>query len=150
MVSIRNISVSEVIQADVAELQISEQSNLALIKWLRHPSSEEFKHHSLLLVELLLEYECRYLLSNAQAIHYLEFGDQNWIIQKWIPLVHATALERQAIVVSQLSHELMDADRILEENTRQASTPETTITIQTRLFLDAFFAQAWLLDEASG
>lgn len=128
---------------DCLEIRQSEPVNIVSVRWLRHPSSTEFRENNYLLADLLLESECPRLLNDARAVHYLELADQHWLMEQMIPLLYATSLEMNACVVSQLSMELMDTNRLVKHFSCYPSPPERVI--ETRLFLDVLPAREWLL-----
>lgn len=99
---------------DCVEARLGERTDFISVKWLRHPTSAEFRANNYLLVDLLLAYECRWLLSDTRTIPYLELADQHWLIEQLIPLLSPTSFKRHACVVSQISMELMDTDRLVK------------------------------------
>ena len=131
------------LKTDVLEVRQGEQVGFLSARWLRHPSSAEFRENNYLLADLLLGRGCRRLLNDARAVLYLELADQHWLMQQLLPLLSATLLERHACVVSQMSLELMDTDRLLQHFACQPGSQGKTIG--TRLFLDPSPARDWLL-----
>lgn len=110
-----------ILRNDYLEIQLGKQADVISVRWLRHPTSDEFRANNYLLADLLMAYECRRLLSDARAILYLEL---------------------HACVVSQISLELMDTDRLVKHSSGYASPSRKAI--ETRLFLDTSPARAWL------
>lgn len=132
-----------ILKTDVLEVLPGEQDGSLSARWLRHPSSGEFRANQYMLVDLLLECECRRLLNDARAVLYLELADQHWLMRQLFPLLSATPLELQACIVSQVSLELMDTDRMLQHFASQPDSQGNAIN--TRLFLEPSLAREWLL-----
>ncbi|SIR08492.1 hypothetical protein [Pontibacter lucknowensis] len=129
-----------ILRNDYLEIQLGKQADVISVRWLRHPTSDEFRANNYLLADLLMAYECRRLLSDARAILYLELADQHWLMEQLIPLLSSTSLELHACVVSQISLELMDTDRLVKHSSGYASPSRKAI--ETRLFLNTSPARA--------
>lgn len=105
-------------------------------------SSTQFRSNLLQLADLMALHSCRRLLIDARAVLYLELADQHWVMRHLVPLLSPTPLELQACVVSQVSLELMDTDRMFANLSNQANLEGKMIA--SRFFLDASHAREWL------
>jgi hypothetical protein len=93
------------------------------------------------LAGIVLESESRYWLSDARAIHYLEFADQNWLLREMAPVLRKSRLVRFARLTTPEGM-LMDVARLygmVGELTGPGITP------RLEMFTDREAALEWLL-----
>lgn len=121
------------------------QEDLLSIRWLQHPSSTHFRSSLTLLLGQLPEQRFFRLLVDARAVLYLELSDQYWLEQQLAALLPSTLLERQACVVSQLSLELMDTNRMLTHLSSQKNLQGEAI--DTQFFQGVSPALEWLAQD---
>jgi hypothetical protein len=114
---------------------------LIYISWLQHPDSAAFRQCFARAAEIAIRRNCRFWLSDARAVHYLEFADQNWILQFMVPLLFTSKLLKFARINSEESLSLLDVDRILQNLEAVAGIKYTDYVA---LFLNRQKAVDWL------
>lgn len=130
-------------QDECLSIAVDRKKNLLFTRWLRHPSSEEFRHSLSLAGEYVCDLECRYWLSDARKLYYMELADQNWLVNTLIPKINPF-LSRFARVMTEEGLSMLDMQRI-----KQKMEEEQIIEANTRIemFLDAESAIEWLLNQ---
>jgi hypothetical protein len=96
-------------------VEIDNNLDFIQIVWLQHPDSDTFRHCYAQATELALIRNCRFWLSDARAVHYLEFADQNWFLHYMVPLLRGSKLLKYARINSEESLSMLDTDRILQQ-----------------------------------
>lgn len=124
-------------------IRLDKQLKFVYVEWLKHPSSEIFRQDFKKAIEICLSNECQYWLSEAHAIHYLEFADQNWMLELIYPLLPKSNLLKFARVNTVESIALMDVARIC---TTLEQLPEFTLKTQLEVFSSKESALNWLFD----
>ena len=124
--------------------EVDRHRKLVYITWLKHPKSEVFRPLFQKLVELTFEYQVEYWLSDACAIHYLEFSDQNWLLQDIAPYLKTTPIKKFARVTTKESYAMMDISRVYD-------SIKLLKDIQVSTQFDSFFsveeALEWLFED---
>ncbi|GAB3200017.1 hypothetical protein ABID22_003042 [Pontibacter aydingkolensis] len=139
-----NFPLQTVYQNEYVRADISEQQHFIYVKWAKHPSSDVFRSLFMELVNLTIEYKTSYWLSDARAIHYLEFSDQNWLIQYMAPYLGSTSVKKFARLSTKESIALMDVSRIY---TSIEQLKNIQVTTQFEVFLSEEAALEWLFEE---
>ena len=124
-------------------IQIDVDASLGLIQvvWLQHPDSPTFRRCFSLAADLALNRNCRYWLSDARQVHYLEFADQNWILNHMAPLLGNSCLNKFARVNSIEGLSLQDLDRVMK---RLEDSPHVKSSLEIAVFLDVEESLDWL------
>ncbi|MBC5772708.1 hypothetical protein H8S95_01420 [Pontibacter sp. KCTC 32443] len=99
-------------QDEYVKIEADDRAKYIFVKWTQHPKSEEFRKSFLKAAELTVENKYEYWLSDSRAIHYIEFADQNWILEHVAPLLPKVALKKFARLSTLESLSLMDSTRI--------------------------------------
>ena len=125
-------------------LKISWDDTIKLIylEWLQHPISEAFRPRFLKAIELSIQKKSRYWISDSQAIHYLEFADQNWLANEIGPLCLHRQLKKFARITTIESFSLVDMNRIFAQLKRRGPGKVAT---KFEEFLDKQEAFFWIL-----
>ncbi|MER2997566.1 hypothetical protein [Pontibacter populi] len=134
---------SIVYQDNYINIQLNDQLKFVYVEWLQHPPSEVFRQNFMKAVETCIDKKCEYWLSDSRAIHYLEFADQNWILELVYPLLPKANLLKFARVNTLESIALMDGARVC--NTIE-QLPEFKLKTQLEVFSSKEAALNWLFD----
>ena len=133
-----------VLENEYVRAEVDEKRKLIYIVWLQHPRSEVFRPLFNELVKLSQIYQIEYWLSDARAIHYLEFSDQNWLLQDIAPFLKTTTVKKFARVTTQEGFAMMDVTRIYD-------TIEQLADFKVETEFESFFsmdaALEWLFDD---
>ena len=106
------LKLENIYQDDSISVGIDEKLGLIYVKWQKHVNSKEFREYFLKFANIAIEKKMKYWLSDARAMHYLEFSDQNWLIQNMIPLLKLSSLEKFARVSTKEGFAMMDISRV--------------------------------------
>ncbi|WP_299824765.1 hypothetical protein [uncultured Pontibacter sp.] len=126
------------------QVELDETTRFIYITWLKHTSSEKFREMYQVIAEITIEHKAEYCLSDARAIHYIEFADQNWIIQHMAPLLNTTSVKQFARLTNKESLTLMDAARVF---TALENLPHVQSRTQFNVFTSKADAYTWLFPE---
>ena len=98
-----------------------------------------------MITDLIQEHKCRYWLSDAMSIYYVELANQNWLVREILPRIIPT-VHKVARVLTKESLLLLDMQNIYD---KIAGEPELAASgLQLETFLDKESAIIWLfLDE---
>jgi hypothetical protein len=125
---------------EVVHIQLYAQASLLFAQWLRHPSSPEFRQHFRKIADLILEHNCRYWLSDSRAIHFLDYGDQNWFLRE-MQRLSSSSLLKIARLMTYESLTMLDTQRIIDR------LEADSYPVQVKFFLDKESALDWLFPE---
>ena len=117
--------------------------SLMYVRWYRHPNSQEFRGLFTMLVDLLLQHKLKYWFSESIALQYLEFSDQNWLLNQVLPMLRNTCLKKYARLTTKERMTLMDMARIVEGIDRD---PVLSGPVEFQEFFSVEDALDWLLD----
>ncbi|WP_345163310.1 hypothetical protein [Nibribacter koreensis] len=123
-------------------IHLDPRLSLLQVEWCKHPQSSEFRAVFQKLAGVVLDTKVKYWLSDPRAIHYLELGDQNWLIKDMAPLLKQSSLLKFARLVTKESLEMMDIVQILGNLEK---TLDLEIQTQFELFVNREDALEWLL-----
>jgi hypothetical protein len=128
-------------------ISIDVDENLRFIQavWLQHPDSNAFRRCFMQAAEITLTHHCRLWLSDSRAVHYLEFADQNWILDHMAPLLGNSCLTKFARINSAEGLALLDMDRILHG---LEISPHVKSDLELAVFMEEQGALNWLFQEA--
>jgi hypothetical protein len=105
----------KVYENEFISIEIDNNLDFIQVVWLQHPDSDTFRQCYAQATELALIRNCRFWLSDARAVHYLEFADQNWFLHFMVPLLRSSRLLKYARINSEESLSMLDTDRILQQ-----------------------------------
>jgi len=97
---------------DFAKIACDTDASYIELEWLQHPTTEAFRKCFYRAVELAIEMGAVNWLSDARAIHYIDFANQNWVIEHILPMLPKTKVKKFARITSLESISLMDTGRI--------------------------------------
>jgi hypothetical protein len=109
-----NINLQAVYQDDYLKVGIDQTVKFIFVEWFRHPSSQDFRSIFQKLADITIETRSEYWLSDARAIHYLEFADQNWLLREMAPLLKKSYLKKFARLTTKESLLLLDVIRVYD------------------------------------
>ncbi|AMM52558.1 hypothetical protein TH61_17110 [Rufibacter sp. DG15C] len=132
----------QVFKDDLISIQIDKDLSLLYVEWFKHPQSSEFREVYQRLADIILGSQVKYWLSDARAIHYLELGDQNWIIKEMAPLLKQSKLLKFARLITKEGMEMMDVVRLYDQ---LEHNPELVVKTKFELFNNSEDALEWLL-----
>ena len=138
-----NFQLQTVYKDDYVKAEIDESQSFIYVEWYKHPNSEKFRQLFQKLAEITIENKIEYWLSDARAIHYLEFSDQNWLLQYIIPLFKNVSLKKFARITTKEGIALMDASRIYSGIEQQT---EFEVKTKFELFISKEAALDWLYE----
>ena len=98
-------------------LQVALDKNLTFIfiKWTQHPGSSDFRRLFQKLAELTIQNKCKYWLSDARAIHFIEFADQNWLLREMAPMLKKSNLVKFARLTTAENLAQLDVVRVMNQ-----------------------------------
>jgi hypothetical protein len=131
----------KVYEDNILTIEIDTGKSFIYLCWLQHPDSENLRQSFALAAEFAIIRNCQYWLSDARAVHYLEFADQNWMLQFMVPLLRTSHLVKYARINSEESLSLLDMDRIVENIESSASKDNKG---KVAVFVDRQSALDWL------
>jgi hypothetical protein len=134
----------KVFEDEFISIKIDNKLKFIQVSWLQHPDSDTFRRCFALAAEIVLARRCRYWLSDSRAVHYLEFAEQNWILDTMAPLLGNSCLTKFARINSQESLALLDIDRILYG---LELSPHIRYAQELAIFMDKQEALDWLFRE---
>ena len=127
-----------------AKIALDEVNRYIQVTWLKHPSSESFRHIQLLALSSVIEKQLVLWLCNMCKIVYLEVEDQNWLVRKVFSAFDPDKQHEFAYVVGTEGTELFTTFHIhdLVEN-----DPQLSKILHIEIFFDEDIARQWLLDQ---
>ncbi|MEJ8803850.1 hypothetical protein [Pontibacter sp. H249] len=131
-------------QDDFLLAEIDKAFGFMRVTWYCHPNSQEFRRLFEILVNLVIKHKIKYWLSKSTAILYLEFSDQNWVLDHVIPPLRLSGLTKYARITTKECMTLMDVSRIIS-NLDQEKISGSKLTLEQ--FLTEEDALDWLLSE---
>lgn len=138
-----SIQLNTLYQDEYIIIQLDEHIKFVYVEWLQHPSSEIFRQNFKIAMEACISNNCQYWLSDARAIHYVEFADQNWMLELIYPLLPKSNLLKFARVNTLESIALMDVARVC---TKLEQLPEFKLKTQLEVFNYKATALDWMFD----
>ncbi|HEY4651295.1 MAG TPA: hypothetical protein VIG72_07760 [Pontibacter sp.] len=135
-----------VFQTEDARIELDTARKYILVEWLRHPDSEGFRKNFAKALELAIAQGCLYWLSDSRAMHYLELGDQNWIIREITPILQHIPLVKFARLTTLQSLSMMDVPRVYD---KLEQLPEWRQKAALEVFTNKADAVSWLFSEAA-
>ncbi|MFD2245247.1 hypothetical protein [Pontibacter ruber] len=131
-----------VLKDEILHIELNKELSCIYLKWHSHPSSQDFRHLYKQAADLAHEHKCRYWLSDARALHFLEFADQNWLLRELVPRLITSPLLKYARITTQESLAMFDVQRICDSI--EAAPELAGIKTQIQVFLDPETAIDWL------
>ena len=138
------LHLQKIYQDDYVRVELDETFRFIYVEWFQHPDSDTFRHIFQKLADLTIENKCQFWLSDARAIHYIEFADQNWLLQQMAPLLKTSNLKKFARLTTEESLALLDVVRVY--NMVEQLT-ELGITTKLELFTTKEAALNWLMKD---
>jgi hypothetical protein len=138
-----SLQLNTLYQDEYIIIQLDEQLKFVYVEWLKHPSSEIFRQNFKKAIEACIDSNCQYWLSDARALHYVEFADQNWMLELIYPLLPKSNLLKFARVNTLESIALMDVARVC---TILEQFPEFKLKTQLEVFNFKAAALDWMFD----
>ncbi len=133
-----------VYQDDNIRVGLDKSLSFIYIEWLKHATSTEFRALFQKVADIAIENKVKFWLSDARLTHYLEFSDQNWLIQQILPLISQSSLEKFARVSTKEGFAMMDISRVY-------ASIEKLYGLNSKPEFDFFFsidaALAWLFSK---
>ncbi|MGV3586985.1 MAG: hypothetical protein ACO1OF_08300 [Adhaeribacter sp.] len=126
------------------QVTVDNTANFIYVEWFRHPNSQDFRRLFKMLGDLTLANKSKFWLSDARAIHYIEFADQNWVIREMVPLLQQSNLAKFARLTTEESLAQLDIIRVY--NMVEQLT-ELGINTKLELFTSKEAAMEWLFEE---
>ncbi|MBC5991998.1 hypothetical protein [Pontibacter cellulosilyticus] len=143
LASQHNFQLQTVYEDEYLKVEIDEKQSFIYVEWYKHPSSDKFRQLFQKLAAITIDNKIEYWLSDARAIHYLEFSDQNWLLQTVAPLLKKSTLKKFARVTTKEGLALMDATRIYSGIEQQR---DFEVKTKFELFISKEAALDWLYD----
>lgn len=129
---------------EYVKIETDDNLKYIYVEWLKHPTSEAFRRGFYKAAELTIDAGYLYWLSDSRTVHYIEFADQNWMLDQIMPLLPKAKLLKFARITTLESIALMDLSRIFN-----SLDDLTTSGISTTLevFTNKEDALDWLFPE---
>jgi len=131
----------QVYATDYINIEIDREKSYIEITWLKQHTSDVFRQELKSVAVFATHENFTRVLYDARQRHYLEIGDQNWVMQEIIPLFKGDNL-RLAYLVNPITLTAMDVYRVQDAITNHAKLKNC---IQVETFLTKTEAKAWLL-----
>ena len=134
-----------VYQDDYVKVETDNAARFLYAEWFLHPDSKTLWRNFKMLAELAVETKSLYWLSDARAIQYIEFADQNWLLNEIVPMLKISHLLKFARLTTTESLMLLDVTRVIDLVGKL-----TDLGVKTKLeqFTSKEAALAWLFAEA--
>ena len=107
------------------------------LKWKGYAASDQFRDGLNAALKLVKERKLEYWLGDLKLMQLILPFDEEWTTNMWFPLIATTSLKKMAIVTS-----LDFLNNSAVKRMVNATAPLNTI--ETRFFVDASEAMAWL------
>ncbi|MGV3588812.1 MAG: hypothetical protein ACO1OF_17535 [Adhaeribacter sp.] len=131
---------------EVLQIRIDSTLSLLRLTWQQHPNSGDYRRGYQQAIQLALEHNTQYWLTDARQVLYLPLSDQHWMYTQLFPLLESGQLLKFAIVMH--PETFMTTDKTpLANNPAQPLSLKRPYTMD--LFLDLPSALAWLLEKVS-
>lgn len=145
-VSHTDLQLQTVLDNHYVKASIDEKHKFIFVEWLKHPDTLEFRKLFQKLTDLTIAHKMEYWLSDARAIHYLEFSDQNWLLQHIAPFLKISKLKKFARITTKEGYSLMDVIRIYEGIEQKV---DFEVKTEFEMFLTQETALNWLFPKAT-
>jgi hypothetical protein len=139
-----DLHLQSVFQNDYLKAEIDKAHHLIYVEWFRHPDSQALRDGFLRLADIVLESKSRYWLSDAQAIHYIEFADQNWMLSEMAPVLKKSRLVKFARLTTPEGMLMMDVARLYD---MVGKLTALGITTKLEMFTSKEAALEWLFSD---
>lgn len=126
-------------------VKIDEEHKFMYAEWLQHISGQDYRAQFEKLKELSEVYKIEYWLNNARMVHYVNFSDQNWLLQIMVPFIKTTTVKKYARLTSQEGLAMMDISRVIDVIDQ---IPDFKSKTQFESFISMDAALNWLFVEA--
>ncbi len=138
------LQLKQIYQNDYLKVEVDEKIKFIYVEWFKHPDSPDFRRLFQQLAEMTLAAKSKFWLSDARAIHYLEFADQNWLLREMLPMLLKSDLLKFARLTTEVSLLQLDVVRVY---TMVEQLTQLGIKTKLELFIDKVVALNWLFDD---
>jgi len=139
-----DLHLQPVFQNEYFKAEVDKERQLIYVEWFRHPDSQALREGFRKLAEIVLDNKSKFWLSDAQAIHYLEFADQNWLLNEMAPVLKKSQLVKFARLTTQEGMLMMDVARIY---TMVEKLTALGISTKLEMFTSKEAALEWLFSD---
>ncbi|KAA5539036.1 hypothetical protein [Adhaeribacter rhizoryzae] len=145
LLMINTASIKLIFADEVLQISIDSTKSLLRLTWQQHPNSTDYRRGYQQAIQVALDTNTKYWLTDARQVLYLPFSDQHWMYAQLFPLLERGQLLKFAILMH--PETFMTTDKApLAENVAQPLSLKKPFTMD--LFLDQPSALAWLLQDA--
>ena len=137
----KSLHLLNVYQDDYVKAEVDEAASFIYVEWFRHPDSQNFRRIFQKLTDITLETRSAYWLSDARAIRYIEFADQNWLLSEIVPKLKESQLVKFARLSTPESLALLDVVRIYDMVVKLV---DVDLKDKMEVFTDKEAALEWL------
>lgn len=134
-----------VYQDEYVKVEVDEAARFIYVEWLLHPDSHNFRRIFQKLADITLQTRSAYWLSDARAIRYIEFADQNWLLSDIVPRLKESQLVKFARLSTPESLALLDVVRIYDMVVKLVGID---LKDKMEVFTDKEAALHWLFADA--
>lgn len=134
-----------VYQDEYVKVEVDEAARFIYVEWLLHPDSHNFRRIFQKLADITLQTRSAYWLSDARAIRYIEFADQNWLLSDIAPRLKESQLVKFARLSTPESLALLDVVRIYDMVVKLVGID---LKDKMEVFTDKEAALHWLFADA--
>ena len=131
-------------QNEYFKAEVDKEHQLIYVEWFRHPDSRALREAFLKIADIVQESKSMYWLSDAQAIHYLEFADQNWMLSNMTPVLKKSQLVKFARLTTPEGMLMMDVARLYNMVEKLTALG---ITTKLEMFTSREAALEWLFSD---
>ncbi|KAA5538964.1 hypothetical protein [Adhaeribacter rhizoryzae] len=142
---INTASIKPVFADEVLQISIDATLSLLRLTWQQHPNSTDYRRGYQQAIQLALDSNTKYWLTDSRQVLYLPISDQHWMYTQMFPLLERSQLLKFAIVMH--PETFMTTDKApMTNNVAQPLSLKKPLNMD--LFLDHPSALAWLVGEA--
>lgn len=134
------IPVAPVYETEFVSIEVNNDLKYVQVTWHQQPSSALFRKETMRVVDLAMEQGYQKSLFDVRNRHYLDMGDQNWLVRDVFPMFDTHKI-RLAYLVSTVGLEIMDTFKIHDQ---VIHNPELKKHIDIDIFLDREDALKWV------
>jgi len=139
-----DLRTQEIYRDSKVAIEIDERLRYIYVEWQQHIKGDDFRKLFSDAAAIALDRKCHYWLSDARAIHFVEFADQNWMLREMTPLLLKSELIKFARISNKESMSLLDIQRVYSElNNLGPQRPATELEV----FLTKEDALLWLFGD---
>lgn len=138
------LQLEQIYHDDYLKVEVDDKVKFIYVEWFKHPDSPDFRRLFYLLADITLATKSKFWLSDAKAIHYIAFADQNWLLREMLPMLQKSDLLKFARLTTEESLLQLDVVRVYS---MVEQLTQFGIKTKLELFTNKVTALNWLFDD---